>query len=162
MSRKHRKFTRYISAALALALAIAMPVTFTFTQPSVAQDFAEAPGKVLQQLNLSNEQLQQIKAIRERNSSEIRSSRQRLQQLQQETQNLMSGTAPSEQVRTKFNELQSLKQQVSKLQFEQMLAMREVLTPQQRTQLAEIVKQRRGNRRDRQKKHLMQNRIPLS
>ena len=161
MSHKHRQFSRYIPAALALALAIAMPATYTFTQPSLAQDLGEAPGKVLQQLNLSNEQLQQIKTIRERNSSEIRSGRQRLRQLQQEIQNLMSGTAPSEQVRAKFNELQSLRQQVSKLQFEQMLAMREILTPQQRTQLAEIVKQRRGNRRDRQK-NLMRDSIPQS
>jgi periplasmic protein CpxP/Spy len=149
MSRKHRQFSRYFPAALALALAIAMPVAFTFTQqPSSAQELVEAPGKVLQQLNLSTQQLQQIKAIRERNSSEIRASRQRLRQLQQEIQGLMAGTAPSDRVRSKFNELQSLKQQVAKLQFEQMLAMREVLTPQQRTQLAEVMKQRRGNRRE--------------
>jgi periplasmic protein CpxP/Spy len=156
MNRKHRRFSRYISATLALALAIAMPVTLTFSQPSHAQELGEAPGKVLQQLNLSTQQLQQIKAIRERNSSEIRSSRQRLRQLQQEMQSLMAGTASSDQVRSKFNELQSLKQQVSKLQFEQMLAMREVLTPQQRTQLAESIKQRQGNRRE----NRMRDRVP--
>ncbi len=161
MSRKHRQFSHYISAALALALAIAMPATYTFTQPSLAQELGEAPGKVLQQLNLSNEQLQQIKAIRERNSSEIKSGRQRLRQLQQEMQSLMAGTASGDQVRAKFNEMQSLRQQVSKLQFEQMLAMREVLTPQQRTQLAEAIKQRKGNRRDPQRNR-MRDRIPQS
>jgi periplasmic protein CpxP/Spy len=156
MNRKHFRFSRYLSATLALALAIAMPVTLTFPHPSRAQELGEAPGKVLQQLNLSTQQLQQIKTIRERNSSEIRSSRQRLRQLQQEMQGLMAGTAPSDQVRSKFNELQSLKQQVAKLQFEQMLAMREVLTPQQRTQLAEAIKQRQGNRRE----HRMRDRMP--
>lgn len=156
MSRKHRQFSRYISAALALALAISMPVTLTFTQPSLAQDLGEAPGKVLQQLNLSTQQLQQIKVIRERNSSEIKSGRQRIRQLQQEMQSLMAGTSPSDQVRAKFNELQSLRIQASKLQFEQMLAMREVLTPQQRTQLAELVKQRRGSRRE----NRMRDRVP--
>lgn len=148
MNHKQRRFSRYISATLALALAIAMPVTLTFSQPSHAQELGEAPGKVLQQLNLSTQQLQQIKAIRERNSAEIRSSRQRLHQLQQEMQGLMAGTTPSDQIRSKFNELQSLRAQVSKLQFEQMLAMREVLTPPQRIQLAEAIKQRQGNRRE--------------
>jgi Spy/CpxP family protein refolding chaperone len=143
------RYRQYIAATMVLALSIGLPVTYTFIQPALAQDIGEAPGKVLQQLNLSNDQIQQIKAIRSRNNLEIRSSRQRLRQLQDEMQSLMSGTSSSEQIRAKFNELQSARQQASKLQFEQMLAMREVLTPQQRSQLAQLVKQRKDNRRER-------------
>lgn len=150
----NRKFRQYIATTLALTIAVGIPATYTLTQPSQAQEIGEAPGKLLQQLNLSNDQLQQIKNIRSRNNSEIRSSRQRARQLQQEIQDLMSGTASSDLVRAKFNELQSARQQAAKLQFEQMLAMREVLTPQQRSQLAQLIKQRRETRRNRPKKFL--------
>ncbi|WP_019498069.1 Spy/CpxP family protein refolding chaperone [Pseudanabaena sp. PCC 6802] len=145
----NRKFHQSIAAALAITIATGIPTTHTLTQPSQAQEIGEASGKLLQQLNLSNDQLQQIKNIRSRNNSEIRSSRQRVRQLQQEIQELMSGTASSEQVRAKFNELQSVRQQAAKLQFEQTLAMREVLTPQQRAQLAQLIKQRRETRHNR-------------
>ncbi len=157
MNYKYRQFSRYISAALALTLAIAMPVTLSFTQPSLAQDLGDAPGKVLKELNLSNEQLQQIKTIRERNRTEIMSSRQKLRQLHQEMRDLMAGNTSSDQLRAKFNEMQSLRAQVAKLQFEQMLAMRDVLTPQQRTQLAEIMKQRKGRRENRMRERVPQN-----
>lgn len=145
----NRKFCKCIAAALALTIAVGMPTTYILTQPSQAQEIGEAPGKLLQQLNLSNDQLRQIENIRSRNNSEIRSSRQRARQLQQEIQELMAGSASSEQVRAKFNELQSARQQAAKLQFEQMLAMREVLTTQQRSQLAQLMKQRRETRRNR-------------
>jgi periplasmic protein CpxP/Spy len=150
----NRKFHQYIAALLVLTVSMGIPATYTLPQPSQAQEIGETPGKLLQQLNLSNDQLQRIKNIRSRNNSEIRSSRQRARQLQQEIQELMAGTASSDLVRAKFNELQSARQQAAKLQFEQMLAMREVLTPQQRSQLAQLMKQRRETRRNRPKKFL--------
>lgn len=144
------KFIRNISAAAALAIALGFPVSISLSEASRAQDFDKAPqGQILKQLNLSSDQIQRMRAIRESKKDELQVTGQKLRQAQQELRNLMTGTASADLIRSKFNEVQALMQQRAKLGFEQMLSLREVLTPAQRTQFAQLMQQRQGERRQR-------------
>lgn len=98
--------------------------------PSASQQRGQ-PG-LLQALNLTPQQLQQIKVIRNQSKDQITQKRQAVRQAQQELEALMAGTASKDQVRDKYNELKMLKQELADAQFETTLATREVLNPQQR------------------------------
>ena len=129
---------------------------------SPSEKLAERPNnvgmpsaKILKQLNLSTEQLQKLKAARDRDSSSIRELVQQSRQANKELRDLMAGTASSDVIRTKHNQVLNLQQELQKQHFERMLAMRDILTPQQRSQLSEIMQKNRSDRpRDR-----MQNRL---
>ncbi|MFM7602120.1 MAG: Spy/CpxP family protein refolding chaperone [Pseudanabaena sp.] len=105
-------------------------------------------GRMLKQLNLSTEQLQKLKTIRERELVRIRELAQQSRQANKELRDLLAGTANSDTIRSKHDQVLSLQQELQKQHFERMLAMREVLTPQQRSQLRDILQK---NRQDRMK-----------
>jgi Spy/CpxP family protein refolding chaperone len=64
----------------------------------------------------------------------------------------MASTASQNQIREKYRQVETLKQQVADIKFESMLAMREVLTPEQRRQFAERKQNRWGNYRNRERR----------
>jgi Spy/CpxP family protein refolding chaperone len=104
-------------------------------------------GKLIQELNLSQQQQQQIETIRQQRRGEIESLKQRMQQLRQEMDQLLSTNAPESSIRAKFTEIQAVKQKMAEVRFEQMLATREVLTPEQRVKFRELASQRQNRRR---------------
>ena len=112
-------------------------------------------GKVLKQLNLSTEQLQKLKAIRDRDHDRIREFAQRSRMASKELRDLLAGSESSDVIRAKHKQVQTLQQELQKQHFERMLSMREILTPQQRSQLNEIMQK---NRPDRMRERL-QNRM---
>jgi hypothetical protein len=101
---------------------------------------------LIQELNLSQQQQQQIETIRQQRRGEIESLKQRMQQLRQEMDQLLSTNAPESSIRAKFTEIQAVKQKIAEVRFEQMLATREVLTPEQRVKFRELASQRRLRR----------------
>ncbi|MBO3457957.1 Spy/CpxP family protein refolding chaperone [Aetokthonos hydrillicola Thurmond2011] len=90
------------------------------------------PSGWLQELNLTPQQLQQIKVIRNQSKDQLEQKRQAVLQAQQELETLMAGTASKDQVRDKYNQLKKLRQQYADAQFEITLATREILNAQQR------------------------------
>jgi Spy/CpxP family protein refolding chaperone len=100
----------------------------------------------LKELNLSAGQMQQIRAVREKYRDRIRASKQSERQAQQELRRLMGGDASKEQVQEKYRQVKTLREQVADAQFESMLAMRDVLTVEQRQKFAERMKKQRNNR----------------
>lgn len=100
-------------------------------------------GKMLKQLNLSPEQLQKLKTIRDRNPNRMRELAQQLRQANKELRNLLVSTESSDAIRAKHTQVLSLQQELQKQHFERMLSMREILTPQQRSQLNEIMQKNR-------------------
>ncbi len=111
-------------------------------------------GQWLQELNLTPEQLKQLQAVRQQYNGQLSQKVQNLKQARQEMVELMSGTATDQQLRAKFDQIEALHQEVAKLRFDSMLAMRSLLTPEQRQQFAQKMQQHRQGRRDR----LQQNR----
>jgi protein CpxP len=111
------------------------------------RDEANMPsGRMLKQLNLSTEQLQKLKTIRERDLVRIRELAQQSRQANKELRDLLGGTASSDTIRSKHDQVLNLQQELQKQHFERMLAMREILTPQQRSQLNDILQKNRPDR----------------
>jgi Spy/CpxP family protein refolding chaperone len=101
----------------------------------------------MDQLNLSQDQQQKLQAIQSQYKEQISQRKQALRQTTQELRNLMAGNASDDEIRTKHKEVQGLRQQLDEVSFESTLAMRDVLTPDQRSQWAKLMEQRRANSR---------------
>ncbi|TYQ25861.1 periplasmic heavy metal sensor [Pseudanabaena sp. UWO311] len=116
-------------------------------------------GRMLKQLNLSTEQLQKLKSIRDRDLTRIRELAQQSRQANTELRDLLDGSESSDVIRAKHNQALNLQQELRKQHFERMLAMREVLTPQQRSQLKEIMQKNRPNHPRENMKDRIENRL---
>lgn len=130
--------------------ALAIP-DFLNTQPRLAQTSGGRRGgaKLMQELNLSRDQIQQLQALRQRYQPQIRDRHQSLRQANQCLQQLLSGTASSAQIRNQRRKVTALRGEIDDLRFESLLEMRNILTPEQRQKWAELVKGRRDTIRDR-------------
>ena len=102
-------------------------------------------GRMLKQLNLSPEQLQKLKTIRDRAPNRMRELAQQSRQANKELRDLLVSAESSDAIRAKHTQVLSLQQELQKQHFERMLSMREILTPQQRSQLNEIMQKNRPN-----------------
>lgn len=110
-------------------------------------------GGMFEKLNLSADQKQKMQAVRDRYKDQIQGRLQAVRQARQELQAMMAGTDNSSQMREKNRQIMGLRQQLEEVKFESMLAMLEVLRPEQRSQLAQLMQQRRESAKNR-----MQNR----
>lgn len=107
----------------------------------------------LADLNLSDAQRQQIKSIREQYQPQMETNRTAVQAAREDLRQLMGSTASDSELRQKHNQLQNLMQQGGTLRFESMLAIRNVLTPEQREQAATFMEGRRERMHDRWEEH---------
>ena len=98
-----------------------------------------ASANLLQQLNLTAEQQQKIKKVHQQYKQRILKKRRQLATLQQQLSDMMVGAAATEAIRTKNQQLVSLRQEIGTLRFETMLATREILTLPQRQKFRELV-----------------------
>ncbi|HBB34034.1 MAG TPA: Spy protein [Cyanobacteria bacterium UBA8803] len=120
-----------------------------FLTPTLAQNFEgqQRPhwGKqrLMQELNLTPEQEQKLQDIRSQYKDQISQRQQVLRQATQEFASLMASNADSSQIRAKHQQVQQLRQELEDLRFESMLAMRDVLTSDQRSRFAQLMEQRR-------------------
>lgn len=128
-------------------------------RPDRAESGDMPSGRMLKQLNLSTEQLQKLKAIRDRDLTRIRELAQQSRQANTELRDLLAGSESSDVIRAKHNQALNLQQELRKQHFERMLAMREVLTPQQRSQLKEIMQKNRPNHPRENMKDRIENRL---
>ena len=97
---------------------------------------------LFQQLNLTSEQHQQIKQIHRQYKQQIWQKKNAIAKLQQQLSDMMVGNEPVEVLRAKNQQLSLLRQEISTLRFESMLATREILTLQQRQKFRELVNSR--------------------
>lgn len=101
-------------------------------------------GALFDKLNLSADQKQKMQAVRERYKDQVSQRMQAVRQARQELETMMSSsTANASQMRDKHRQIMGLRQQLEEVQFESMLAMREVLTTEQRNQFSQMMQQRR-------------------
>ncbi len=97
----------------------------------------------LRDLNLNADQMQKIQAIRRQSKEQIDRQRQAVQQAQQELQSLMISDAPIAQIREKYRQVKTLREQLADTQFDSLLDVRQVLNPDQRRKFAERMQRRR-------------------
>lgn len=128
-------------------------------RPDRAESGDMPSGKMLKQLNLSTEQLQKLKAIRDRDLARIQEMTRQSRQANTELRDLLGGSESIDVIRAKHNQVLNLQQELRKQHFERMLAMREILTPQQRSQLKEIMQKNRPNHPRESMKDRIENRL---
>jgi Spy/CpxP family protein refolding chaperone len=104
----------------------------------------------LEQLNLTEQQQQEIQAIRDRYQTQMQASRDQMRQNMERMSQMMGGNTSDNDLRNQHNQILQARQEIGQMQFEQMLAIRNVLTPEQRQQFAQSMQQRRENRENRQ------------
>ncbi len=150
----YRSVPVIIALLLSLGSAIALPIS-TSASITLAQADLQSPRRSrpqrkenwLQELNLNKEQIQKIQAIRRQYQDRLTQQRQSVKQAQQALKDLMaSGDAPSEQIRQKFNQVQTMQQTLADTRMESMLAIRNVLTVEQRQKLTELMRQGKPGR----------------
>ncbi|WP_036480067.1 Spy/CpxP family protein refolding chaperone [Myxosarcina sp. GI1] len=98
--------------------------------------------KLQEQLDLSTEQRRQIEQIEQQSETETEDLRQQLEEAHQQMQTLLSSDASTDELRQQHQQMQELHQQLDNNRFETKLQVREILTPEQRTQLAETMQRR--------------------
>ena len=102
-------------------------------------------GRWLEELDLTPEQRDAIRAIRREARPTKQDLRQQLQQERETMRSLLSDSNTSrDQLRSQHQTLMAARQQMANQRFEMMLDIREELTPEQRAKLAELKVQRRG------------------
>lgn len=94
---------------------------------------------LLQQLNLTAQQQQQIKQIHDQYQEQIYRRKKNITSLEQQLAAMISGTDRVDLVRAKNQELVRLREETGELRFESMLATREILTLEQRQKFREII-----------------------
>jgi protein CpxP len=134
--------------SLSAAVAFAAPTKGLLSQV-VAQTTGERGHRgqfwstFLQELNLSQDQVQKIQDIRNQYKSQLAQPHQDLADANQKLRDLLvSGTATDDEIRTQHSKVEALQQQLADAGFEQMLAIRAVLTPEQRQRAADLIQQR--------------------
>ena len=103
-------------------------------------------NNLAKELNLSREQIQKLQQLRKNTQGKNKERRQTLQTAKQELNQLIQGNASTDQVRQKRQQVQSLQREIADTNFENTLAIREILTPEQRVKLQQIRVQRRQDR----------------
>ncbi len=122
--------------------------TSRITQRKPSAAFQGSSGW-LSELNLSPNQTRRLQAISQQYQPQIDQRQQNLRQLRAELQDLLSSNASSSQIREKHRQVEALQQEVRQLNFESMLSMREVLTPEQRLQFEAHMRDRKPGFRGR-------------
>ncbi|WP_237743580.1 Spy/CpxP family protein refolding chaperone [Pleurocapsa sp. PCC 7319] len=137
--KNHLAWGEKIANQRAQAVFYLSKVAITIADSSVSVTESQKPFNLLQQLNLTSEQQQQIRQIHRKYRQKIRQKKQSLTVLQQQLSDMMVGTETVELIRAKNQQLLALRQEIEKLRFESMLATREILTLSQRQKFREIM-----------------------
>ena len=103
--------------------------------------------KWINQLNLTQEQKQKLQAIQSRYKNEIFQRQQAVRQANKELREMMVSNASVDQIRRQHTQVQQLRQQLEETRLNSILAMRDVLTSEQRSKLAQLMQQRQPNPR---------------
>jgi Spy/CpxP family protein refolding chaperone len=93
-------------------------------------------GQMFQRLNLTPEQIQKMRSIRQQYKDSIREQQRSVREARRAMQQNFGSASPSSAVLSEFQAVQQKQQSLNQLRFKSLLAIREVLTPTQRQQLA--------------------------
>ena len=119
------------------------------SQGRQSQESQGSPEGIFQQLNLSEEQTEKIIAIRNQHQQDMSDSLEKLRGAQEELNNMIISSSSDNQLREKHTEVLLLRKELAELQFNTILKMREVLTPEQLEQWSQLMQQRRESLKNR-------------
>lgn len=103
-------------------------------------------GNLMEELDLTATQRNQLQSIRSEYQPRLMEQKEALEDAYETLRDMMTDDASTSAVRRQHQQVQALRQEMSDLRFESMLEMREVLTPDQREEFAELMEDRRAGR----------------
>ena len=104
---------------------------------------------LIEQLKLTDDQKSKVAAIRQKYQEKTQELRETLRSNEQELNSLLSNNASDRDIRSKHQQVSRNRQEISNLQFESFLEIRQVLTPAQRKEFSQLMQERRANSRNR-------------
>ena len=104
--------------------------------------------RLIEQLNLTDDQKSKIAAIRQKYQEKTQKLRDTLRSNEQELNSLLSNNASDRDIRAKHQQISRNRQEISNLQFESFLEIRQVLTPAQKTEFSQLMRERCPNSRN--------------
>jgi periplasmic protein CpxP/Spy len=103
---------------------------------------AKNSEQIVKELNLTPRQVQQLKAMRQKFQGRKQEQKKLLEAAKQELDEMLVRNAPSAKIRDQRNRLKTLQQQFSDLKFDNMMALKEILTAEQWAKLQKMKQQR--------------------
>ncbi|MFN7248997.1 MAG: Spy/CpxP family protein refolding chaperone [Microcystis sp.] len=100
---------------------------------------------LIEQLNLTDDQKSKVAAIRQKYRGQIQKLQETIRKNEQELNSLLSNNASDRDIRSKHLQISRNRQEMSNLQFENFLEIRQVLTPAQRTEFSQLMRERCPN-----------------
>ncbi len=116
--------------------------------PLASAALAQTQEGWLRQIDLTPEQLRQIQSIYRRYQGQLSSSRREVLQARRTLGDMLTQNASQDEIRQQYQRFQDLEREVNDLRFEVLLEVREILNPEQRQQMAELLHQRIENARN--------------
>ena len=140
--------------SLLVIAGLTVPILGGITASQLQAQVGEGPRgdraeQLIEDLNLTDDQAAQLRAIRDGEREAMRALHDNLRAERDTLHDLMAGTAAETELRAQYEVVQSLHREVADQRFENMLAIRDVLTPEQRTEIAEQMEQHRAALRER-------------
>lgn len=99
--------------------------------------------KLIKELNLTEDQAKQVKEIRSRLKPTIKEKRTAKREAMKELAGLMKADGDEAKIRDAYSKLQVARSEAEKSQFEMMLELRRVLSPEQRQKFRDLIGERR-------------------
>jgi Spy/CpxP family protein refolding chaperone len=103
---------------------------------------------LIEQLNLTDDQKSKVAAIRQKYQEKTKTLQETIRNKEQELNSLLSNNASDRDIRSKHQQVSRNRQEISNLQFESFLEIRQVLTPAQRTEFSQLMQERCPNSRN--------------
>ena len=120
----------------------ALPSAVEVSQNRNSGQSIESSG-LFEKLNVSPQQKEEIQAIRDQHRRTLQQQQKQLKRVQQELNQLIASDASETQIRQKHDQLLQMTQKMQALNFDVMLQLREILTPEQREKFSELMQDRR-------------------
>lgn len=125
-------------------LLFALGVSSAHARPGGGHHGGPKLHKLMKQLELTQEQKEKIKADREKRKPEMKAARERAKAAREKLREAFKQNLPAEQLRALKTEAQAAQAAIADARFEGMLAIREVLTPEQRAKFNQWQEKRQG------------------
>ncbi len=112
----------------------------------------QGPGhglrEALKSMDLTEEQRNKIKEIRKAGKEASKEIRSALKTGRKTMEDLMKSHANKDEIISKFESIQTMRNKMARARFDMMLAVREILTPEQRQKLSAFLDSPKGRRGD--------------
>lgn len=109
----------------------------------LAEQLKQNRGDLMEKLNLSNSQRQEIQDIRQRHSSQLNRLTSQIRSARNTMKNLVQSNASRSQLENQYRTMSNLRGELADLKFQQMMDIRDVLTVSQRRDLADYLEEKK-------------------